>query len=115
MALTDELLAIEKGFWTRGSDYFATHADGECLVAFPQMAGVMTNSDLAETARDPNRWRDLELELKGHVQPNESFAMLTYEAKAIRSNGDDYRALVSTAYIRRADGWKMVFHAQAPI
>lgn len=62
----DEIFALEKDFWTGGEKFFKAHTDGDCLVAFPEMVGVMSNADLAETARKPNRWKDLEIELKGH-------------------------------------------------
>ncbi len=75
----------------------------------------MSNADLAETAKDPNRWSDLEIELKGIVEPAEDIVMLSYEARAARENGEPYRALVSTGYVKRGDGWKMMFHAQTPL
>ncbi|RUT99451.1 hypothetical protein EOD23_25080 [Mesorhizobium sp. USDA-HM6] len=114
-ASKEELLDIEKGFWTGDSTYYAANADAECLVAFPQMAQAMTNDDLAKTASKPNRWRDLDIRLKGMVEPGSDIVMLTYEAHATRENGEPYAALVSTGYVHRADGWKMMFHAQTPI
>ncbi|RWD59684.1 MAG: hypothetical protein E5V89_08905 [Mesorhizobium sp.] len=110
-----ELLDLEKGFWTGDSTYFAAHADVECLVAFPEMAKAMANADLAKTATKPNRWRDLDIRLKGMVEPGSDIVMLTYEAHATRESGEPYAALVSTGYVHRADGWKMMFHAQTPI
>lgn len=115
MASEKELLEIEKGFWTLGEAYFKAHADRECLVAFPGMAKAMSNADLAATARNPNRWRDLEIDLKGMVEPGSDIVMLTYEARARREGGEPYAALVSTGYVKRADGWKMMFHSQTPL
>ena len=110
-----ELLDIEKGFWSGDSTYYQANADVECLVAFPQMAQAMTNADLAKTATKPNRWRDLDIKLKGMVEPGSDIVMLTYEAHATRENGESYAALVSTGYVHRADGWKMMFHCQMPM
>lgn len=115
MANKQELLDIEKGFWTGDSAYYEANADVECLVAFPQMAKAMTNAELAGTAGKPNRWRDLDIKLKGMVEPGSDIIMLTYEARATRENGESYAALVSTGYVHRADGWKMMFHAQTPL
>jgi len=111
----EELLDLEKGFWTGDSAYYAANADVDCLVAFPQMAQAMTNADLAKTATKPNKWRDLDMKLKGMVEPGSDIVMLTYEARATRENGEHYAALVSTGYVHRADGWKMMFHAQTPL
>ncbi|CDX62478.1 conserved hypothetical protein [Mesorhizobium plurifarium] len=110
-----ELLELEKGFWTGDSAYYQANVDVECLVAFPQMAQAMTNAELAATASKPNRWRDLDIKLKGMVEPGSDIVMLTYQARATRENGEPYAALVSTGYVHRADGWKMMFHAQTPI
>ena len=110
-----ELLELERGFWTGNSAFYAANADTECLVAFPQMAQAMSNAELAETAVKPNRWRNLEIELKGIVEPGSDIVMLTYEARATRENGEPYAALVSTGYVHRVNGWKMMFHSQTPI
>jgi hypothetical protein len=110
-----ELLELEKGFWTGDSAYYQANVDVECLVAFPQMAQAMTNAELAATASKPNRWRDLAIKVRGMVEPGSDIVMLTYEAHATRENGELYTALVSTGYVHRADGWKMMFHAQTPI
>ncbi|RWM72851.1 MULTISPECIES: hypothetical protein [Mesorhizobium] len=115
MANKDELLDLERGFWTGDAAYFKANADTECLVAFPQMAQTMSNADLAETATDPNRWRDLDIDLKGIIEPGSDIVVLTYEAHATRESGEPYAALVSTGYVHRVNGWKMMFHAQTPL
>ncbi|GAA2822956.1 hypothetical protein EDC40_105300 [Aminobacter aminovorans] len=111
----DELLELEREFWTGDQKFFAENADRECLVAFPEMSGVMSNAELAATATKPHRWRNLEMKVQGIVEPGSDIVMLTYEAKAIRDNGEPYQALVSTGYVHRLQGWKMMFHAQTPI
>jgi hypothetical protein len=111
----DELLALERGFWTGDSVFFRKHTDDDCLIAFPRMAGVMSNTDLAETAKNPNRWKDLEIELKGIVEPANGVVLLSYQASVLREDGEPYKSLVSTGYVKRSDGWKMMFHAQTPL
>ena len=110
-----DLLELEKGFWTGDAAYYEANVDTECLVAFPKMAQAMDNADLAKTATKPNRWRNLKMDLKGIIEPGSDIIMLTYEASAIRENGEPYAALVSTGYVHRANGWKMMFHAQTPM
>jgi hypothetical protein len=41
--------------------------------------------------------------------------MLSYEAHATREGGESYAALVSSGYVHRADGWKLMFHGQTPL
>lgn len=110
----DEILELERAFWTGNQEFFAEHADRECLVAFPDMAGVMSNAELAATATKPSRWRNLEMKLQGIVEPGNDIVMLTYQASAIRENGEAYSALVSSGYVHRLQGWKMMFHAHTP-
>src|SRR5690606_9963948 len=99
MAVSEkDLLEIEKGFWTFGEAHFRANTDKECLVAFPAMAGVMSNADIASTATNPHRWRDVTMDVKGVVEPGSDVAILTYEAHAARENGEPYAALVSTGY-----------------
>ena len=109
------LLAIEKKFWTGDEAYYREHVDTCCLVAFVEMSGLMSNRDLAATAKDGNRWKKLELDCKGLVQPTEDTAILTYEAKTERATGEPHHAIVSTGYVKRSDGWKMMFHSQTPL
>lgn len=52
------------------------------------MAGTMANVDLAKTATDPHRWRDLEMDLKGIIEPQPGVVILTYNAKAVRATDE---------------------------
>lgn len=115
MALKNELTRIERGFWTGDEDYFRAHLDDQCLLAFPQMAGTYSREEVAATASDPQRWKDVSTEEKGFLQPTGETALIDYEARATRANGDPYHALVSTLYVRRGDGWKMAFHSHTPL
>lgn len=42
-------------------------------------------------------------------------AFLTYRASAVRGEDVRYRALVSSAYVKRGDAWKLAFHQQTPL
>lgn len=109
------LLAIEKKFWTGDEAYYREHVDRSCLVAFTEMSGLMSNRDLAATAKDGQRWKNLEIEGRGLVRPTDDIAILTYEATAERATGEPHHAIVSTGYVKRDDGWKMMFHSQTPL
>ncbi len=114
MTLQEELLAIEAQLWTGGPDVWHNHCDDSCLVAFAGMAGPMARDDIAGMA-DEGRWRDLATLLKGIVMLSEDAVLLTYEASAVRREEHTqqpaaHHAVVSSAYIRRPDGWKLAFH-----
>jgi len=110
-----DLLEIERRFWTGGEDYYRDHVDTLCLVAFTEMSGLMSNPDIAATVKEGRRWTKLDIDSKGFLQPTGDTAILTYEARAERATGEPYRAIVSTGYVRRSDGWKMMFHSQTPL
>lgn len=114
-ALQEDLLSIEKRFWSGDEEYYRAHADRACLVAFAEMANLMSNADLAATVKGGNRWRKVDMVMKGIVRPSDDVAILTYEAKAERAEGERHHALVSTGYVKREDGWKMMFHSQTPL
>lgn len=114
-SVEQDLLALERQFWTGGSRFYEENIDESCLIAFnSDMAGVMSNKDIAATVKDGNRWKDLEMELKGLVTPSDDTAILSYEVRATGESGARYAALVSTGYAKRDGRWKMVFHQQTP-
>ena len=113
-ALCEELLAIEKHFWTGGPEAYRRHADERCLIAFAEMAGVMSNEDIAKSA-EKGRWKDISIEQKGLAPLSDTAAVITYECTAKRKDGQPYRALVSSGYVKRAGGWKLAFHQQTPL
>jgi hypothetical protein len=115
MTLENELLAIEKSLWTGGPDSYRRHLDADCLVAFTEMTGVSSRDQIAGTVSGAERWRELQTEVEGIVRPTPEVALLTYRASAVRGEGERYRALVSSGYVRRSDGWKLMFHQQAPL
>jgi hypothetical protein len=117
--LTDELFAIEQGFWLKGQVHFLEHLDEECLLAFPQMGemhGVKSREEIAATAAtNEGRWRDLKVGTRHLHRPDDLIAIISYRADVIRGDGEPYSALVSSAYARRADGWKLTFHQHSPV
>jgi hypothetical protein len=114
MSLENDLLAIEDHFWTGGPEAYQRYADAECLVAFSELAGVMSNRDIAKSA-EKARWKDVSLKRKGIVQLSDTAAVITYECRAERKEGQPYHALVSSGYVKRLDGWKLAFHQQTPL
>lgn len=113
MALQDELIVLERGFWTEGADYYRMHVDRSCLIAFAEMAGIYDADSIAKTVQGA-RWTDLRIEPVGFMRLADGAAILCYEASATRE-GEPYRALASSGYVRREDVWKMVFHQQTRI
>ena len=118
MALQDELFAIEEGFWLEGEEHFRRHIDARCLLAFPQageMHGIHSAEQVADTATPTNRWRDLTMSDRFVLDPVNEVVIISYRADVTRADGEPYSALVSSAYARRPEGWKLAFHQHSPI
>ena len=118
MALEAELYDIEQGFWLDGKEHFLKHVDAQCLLAFPkagEMHGVHSREEVAATATNANRWRDLRMGNLQFLNGGDDFVIISYRADVTRADGEPYAALVSSAYVRRPDGWKLVLHQHSPI
>lgn len=118
MTLQDELFAIEQGFWLDGADYFRAHLDADVMLVFPQageMHGAQDRERVAATATSVNRWRDLSMTSRYLLTPVEDVAIISYRADVIRADGLPYAALIGSAYVRRADGWKLFHHQHSPV
>lgn len=115
MTISRALLALEEKFWTGDADFYLRNLDDSCLIAFAGMTGVFNRDDVVKQIKNGHRWTDLDLKLKGVIEPVAGVAILTYQAHATRASGEPYAALVSTAYVKRDGGWKMTFHQQTPL
>jgi hypothetical protein len=115
MTIQDELLGIERGFWSGGADYYRQNLDDLCVTVFTEMAGTFKKNEIAGMITETDRWRDLKLDVKGCLEPAPGFGVLTYTVKATRKNNDPYTAAVTSAYVKRNGAWKMVLHQQTPL
>lgn len=115
MSIQDELLVIERGFWSGGADYYRQNLDDVCVTVFTETAGTFRKDEIAGMVSEADRWRDLKLDVKGCLEPAPGFAILTYAVKATRRNNDPYAAAVTSAYVKRNSAWKMVLHQQRPL
>jgi hypothetical protein len=102
----DEVLAIEKGFWTRADDphYFEEHiADGGISVIEPM--GVIDRERAVEMAADAP-WSDVEVEDVVTRQVTPDLVVLAYRGSARRSSdGRPYRGRIASAYVRQDGRW----------
>ena len=79
------------------------------------MHGVHSRAEVAATATSANRWRDLTMKDRQLLEDGDDFAIVSYRAEVTRADGEPYTALVSSAYLRRPDGWKLAFHQHSPV
>lgn len=113
MNVRDDLLAMERKLWLGGRAEYRGALDDDCLLAFTTMAGVSSRDEVADQV-DGNRWRDLDIDVEGFLQPTDDVALVTYRASAVRGD-EPYEARVSSGYVRRDGAWKLMFHQQTPL
>jgi hypothetical protein len=49
------------------------------------------------------------------LQPMPEVALISYQAEVLRADGHPYVALISSGYVNKIDGWKLVFHQHSPV
>lgn len=113
--LEQDLVALERQFWTGDTNFYRQHLDEKCLTVFEDMAGVFSKEDVAQQAKNPKRWQVQQIQPKGFLQPTDDTAIVTCEVYAKRGTGEPYHTLTSSGYIRRHGEWKMTFHQQTPL
>jgi hypothetical protein len=114
MTLQQDLLSKEESLWSGGPSEYRRTLDGDCLVAFTEMAGVEPREKIAGMVGQGARWHDVDIEVEGFLQPTDDVTILTYKVHAVREN-KPYDARVSSGYVRRDGDWRMMFHQQTPL
>ena len=116
MSVQSQLLAKEETLWSGGAPEYRLTLDGDCLVAFTEMAGVQSRDKIAQMAGEGGRWQDVDIEVEGFLQPTTDVSILTYRISAVNGKaGAPYSARVSSGYVKRDGEWRMMFHQQTPL
>jgi len=48
------------------------------------------------------------------MRPLDDVLLVAYTATASREGASEYKAQISSTYVRRSDGWKLVLHKHTP-
>ena len=116
----DELIALEHEGWqalSAGPDaataFYDRVLDHDVAMLLP---GGIRLTDRAEILKSIGGlpWASYELEDPQVVQLTPDSAIVVYGAVAQREGTARYSALISSAYVRRDDGWKLALHQQTP-
>jgi hypothetical protein len=113
----NELVALEEDGWRALSssgeaarEFYERVLDHTVVMLLP---GGMVLDDraaiVASMAGPP--WSSYELDDVRCLQPTPDTGIVAYGAVA-RRGAQEYSALMSSIYVRREDGWKLVFHQQ---
>lgn len=108
----EELLKIEKGFWSEGSDYYQKHISENAIFVFPGMR--LGKEDGVSSADKAPRWDKIEFSNEDLFELSGNIVILTYHAKGQREGTDGYAGNIATIYRLENDEPKMVFHQHTP-
>ncbi len=110
--MTDaEFWQIERSLWLGGADAFRDRLAADCVMVFPEPAGIMTGPAIIEGIAAAPRWS--RVELSGlTLRRFEAAAVLAYRAEAVRTAEAPYLALCSSTYVQEAGVWRLAQHQQ---
>jgi hypothetical protein len=118
-AAEDELITLERQGWdalSTGGDaartFYESVLDARPVMLLP---GGMVLDDRATIVESMSGapWNHYVLDGEHCQRPTADTGLVTYGAVAERDS-NRYSALMSTLYVRRENGWKLVFHQQTP-
>lgn len=113
--MTDgEFWEVERGLWLGGAAVFRRWVSPDCLMVFPDPAGMMDGASVIEVVGTSPRWERADLTERLLRRIGEAAAVLAYRVEAIRSGLTHHRALCSSTYVAEAGAWWLVQHQQTP-
>ncbi len=111
----DEVLAVERGFWTQADDaaYFeANMADGGLSVIEPM--GFVEKQQVIAMPSD-HAWGDVEMLDVQVRQVTPDCVILAYHGRARRTgDGQPYAGSIASAYVRQDGRWRLAISAHQP-
>ena len=113
--VTDEVLAIEKGFWTEADDpqYFEEHIADRGLTVIEPMGFVEKQQAVAMTADRP--WDEVEMLDVQIRDVTADCVIVAYHGRGRRA-GDEkpYTGSIASAYVRQDGHWRLALSAHQP-
>lgn len=108
----DKLLALEKGFWFKGADYYNKHIADDATFVFPGMR--LGKQDGVDAADQAPRWDELSISNEKLISISDEVVVLTYHAEGKRQGQEPYTGNISTVYRLENSEPKMIFHQHTP-
>jgi sporulation protein YlmC with PRC-barrel domain len=114
----DEPLALEQAGWRALSSdpetatrFYEAVLDERAVMLLPGGLILTDRDDMVRSMGD-RPWESYELGPTDELRPMADMTVLWYTVHARRAGSPPYSALVSTTYVRRPDGWRVVAHQQ---
>jgi hypothetical protein len=117
-SLQVELTTLEERGWQAlsegtGAEFYDAFLTDDALMVLP--FAVLDRHSAIAAMRDAPPWTSYSLSDVQVVRLGDAAAMLVYRATAQREGEPEYRALMSTTYVRIEDEWLVKLHQQTPL
>ena len=111
----DEIVQVEKGFWSRSNDpdYFAANIANDAVTVIEPM-GFIEKPMAVESAKGAKPFSDVEFKdvIVREIAPD--VAMLVYHGQGTRAEGKPYLGSICSVYVKRDGRWQSVLTAHQP-
>lgn len=116
-SVATEIEALERSGWEAlrtggGAQFYEGLMAEDGLMVFPGL--VMGRTQALDAIANAPPWAAFELAGVHVIEATPDSAIVTYQANAQRTGEPEYRALMSSAYVRRQGRWRLVLHQQTP-
>jgi hypothetical protein len=114
-ATTDEILALEKRFWTEADDprFFEENTADDLITVLEPMGFIDKQQGLKMMADKP--WTKVEMTDVQIRQPIPDCVLLAYHGQGSHDGDDEpYRGSIASTYIRRNGRWQLTLTAHQP-
>ena len=117
MTLERELLELEDAGWDalssdRGASFYRDNMADDGLMVFPGV--VMNKADALAAIAFAKPWSEHRISDVAVRALDTDAALIAYRATAQREGAAEYRAMMTSVYVRRAGRWLLALHQQSP-
>jgi hypothetical protein len=112
----DELIELERQGWEKlctegGADYYRELLAEDALLVFP--FGVMTRDEAIDSMAAATPWSSFEMKDARVISLTPDTGVVVYSVVAQREGQDEFRAVLSSTFVRRDGRWRQTFHQQS--
>lgn len=113
-ATLDEVLGIEKGFWTEANnpDYFNEHMADDAITVIEPMGFIEKHQAVSMSAEEP--WQNVQMSDVVVRELTPDCVIVAYHGQGQHGTDQPYRGSIVSTYIRRDGRWQLALTAHQP-
>jgi hypothetical protein len=116
MEAEETLLKLERRLWNADEEFYRKTLTDDALMVFPAPTGILDRSAILESVGGDDRWSRIDFNDERLLEIDAGVVQLVYRAVAERSeDGSEYRAHITTTYVRENESWNVASHQQTPV